>query len=196
MSKSNRGDALSKNDSGRISWIREILPYVILLAAVLLIRIFVLVNAYVPTDSMEDTIPVDSRVMGLKSSYWFEDPQRGDIAVFWAPDLVDTLYVKRVIGTPGDTVEVIQGVVYVNGETLREDYLWEPMMPQDFGPYVVPEGHYFMMGDNRNDSLDSRYWVNTYVPRDEIVGKVYFRYWPSPAWIGSAPDYDALSASE
>lgn len=171
------------------SWVRELLPYFLILGLVLLLRIFVLVNAYVPTCSMENTIDTGARVMGLKSAYWFSEPERGDIIVFWAPDLEHTLYVKRCIGLPGDTVEIKMGVVYVNGQILQENYLREPMREETMGPWVVPEDCYFMMGDNRNESWDARFWTNTFVRREDIEGKVYVRYWPSPGWIGETPDY-------
>ena len=87
-------------------------------------------------------------------------------------------FIKRVIGTPGDVVEIKKGVTYVNGEILDEPYLKETPRALDFGPYEVPEGHYFMMGDNRNNSNDSRYWANTFVPRDYVLGKALFCYWP------------------
>jgi len=161
---------------------REILPYVILLAVVLLIRIFILINATIPTESMENTIMTETRVMGLKCSYWFSDPQRGDVIVFPAPDEPETPYVKRIIGLPGETVEIRDGVTYINGEVLEENYLAEPMAGS-FGPYSVPEGSYFVMGDNRNHSKDARYWTNTFVPGDTIWGKVYFSYWPRLSWI-------------
>ena len=163
-------------------WIREFLPYIILLVVVLLVRIFIVINATIPTESMENTIMTGTRVMGLKCAYWFSEPERGEIIVFHAPDEPESLYVKRVIGLPGDTVEIIDGVTYVNGEALEEDYLAEPMVGS-YGPYHVPEGHYFVMGDNRNHSLDARFWKNTYVSEDAISGKVYFSYWPKLRWI-------------
>jgi len=162
--------------------IREMLPYIILLAVVLLIRIFILINATIPSESMENTIIAGTRVMGLKCSYWFSDPQRGDVVVFPAPDEPEIPYVKRIIGLPGETVEIRDGVTYINGEALEEDYLAEPMQG-NFGPYYVPEDSYFVMGDNRNHSKDARYWQNTFVSKDTIWGKVYFSYWPKLSWI-------------
>lgn len=164
------------------TFLKEWLPYIIFFIAVILFRIFILINATIPTESMVNTIEKGNHIMGLKCSYWFADPQRGDIMVFHAPDTPDTLYIKRVIGTPGDTVEIKAGKTYINGKVLEEDYLPEPMLG-DFGPYEVPEGCWFMLGDNRNHSLDARYWKNTWVTKDLIVGKAYFRYWPSMKWL-------------
>ncbi|MDD6212807.1 MAG: signal peptidase I [Clostridiales bacterium] len=172
------------------SFFRELLPYLIIIAAVLVIRTFFLINASIPTESMENTILPKSRVMGLKCTYWFHEPERGDIVVFHAPDEPEILYVKRLIGLPGDTVEIIDGVTYVNGEELQEDYLKEEMYDEDYGPYEVPEDCYFMMGDNRNESLDARFWENTYVTDDAIVGKVYFTYWPSIRWLDGTAHYE------
>lgn len=153
----------------------------ILLAAFFLWR-FILLNAQVPTGSMENTIMAETRIMGLRCAYWFSEPERGDIVVFYAPDSPDTLYVKRVIGLPGETVEIRNGQTYIDGVPLQEDYLPEPMKGSG-GPYVVPEGAYFMMGDNRNHSADARYWDNKFVYEDDIVGKAYFSYWPRLKWI-------------
>ena len=171
-------------------YLKEYLPYIIILCIVVLLRIFVLINATIPSESMENTIPRKTRVMGLKSSYWFQEPARGDIVVFDAPDEPGTPYVKRVIGVPGDTVEVTGGHVFVNGTELTEPYLKEEMREyaftpgdEDFGPETVPEDCYFCMGDNRNASWDARFWDNTWVTKDAIVGKVYFCYWPRPSWI-------------
>lgn len=191
-----------KEQKGKTGMIRELLPYAIMLVIVLLIRVIFLINASIPTESMENTIPRQTRVMGLKSSYWFAEPQRGDIIVFDAPDEPGTPYVKRIIGVAGDTVEVTGGVVYLNGEILSEPYLKEEMEAygytpgdEDFGPEIVPEGCYFCMGDNRNASYDARFWENTWVTDEAIVGKVYFCYWPRPKWIDGT-DGDTFSGFE
>ena len=158
-----------------ISWIKTILLAAVLAGAV---NSFLIVNAEVPTGSMENTIMTGDRILALRTSYWFDEPEAGDIAVFRYPDdpTGKTLYVKRIIGTEGDVVEVEDGEVYVNGEMLTEDYIAETTVG-DFGPYLVPEDSYFMMGDNRNHSLDSRYWDNKFVHEDEILGKVVLRYY-------------------
>ncbi len=152
-----------------------------ILAAVLValfINNFIIVNATVPSSSMEKTIMTNDRVIGLRLAYRDSDPERGDIIIFKFPDNEKILYIKRVIGMPGETVEIHNGEVTIDGEILSEPYL-TTTTEGDFGPYLVPEGHYFMMGDNRNNSADSRYWNNTYLSRDKIVGKAVLRYWPS-----------------
>lgn len=157
------------------SWIRTIVFAVILAA---LVDSFLIVNATVPTGSMENTIMTGDRILALRTSYWFGEPERGDVVVFEYPDdpTGETLYVKRIIGLPGDTVEVRGGEVLVNGEALEEPYIKE-VTEGDFGPYTVPEDGYFMMGDNRNKSLDSRFWTNKFVTEDQILGKVVLRYY-------------------
>ena len=92
-------------------------------------------------------------------------------------DEPEKYYAKRIIGLPGEIVTIKDGYTYINGDILEEDYLKEPMLG-DFGPYEVPLGSYFVMGDNRNGSWDARYWTNTYVSEDAILGKVYFSFWP------------------
>ena len=112
------------------------------------------------------------RVLGLQFSYWFSDPQRGDVVIFKYPDNEQENYIKRIIGLPGEVIQIVEGRVYVNNELLDEPYLKETPYG-NFGPYEVPEGHYFMLGDNRNNSEDSRYWRNKYVAKDKILGKAY-----------------------
>lgn len=163
------------------SWIKTILLAVVLAG---LVNTFLIVNAQVPTGSMENTIMTGDRILALRTSYWFDEPQRGDVIVFRYPDDPEgkTLYVKRIIGMGGDVVQVENGNVYINGSALEEPYIKE-ITQGNFGPYEVPEGSYFMMGDNRNRSLDSRYWENQYVEPDAILGKVVLRYFRGFKWI-------------
>lgn len=153
------------------------------LVVALVINFFIIVNSTVPTGSMENTIMSGSRMIGFRVAYWFSEPKRGDIIIFRYPDDPSQLFVKRVIGLPGETVEIIDGVTYINGEVLEEDYINEdyryvPKEFEDYGPYTVPEESYFMMGDNRGNSKDSRKWNNTYVTKDAIIGKAWLCYWP------------------
>lgn len=162
--------------------LREILEWVGVIVTALVFSLFInfciIVNATVPTSSMESTIMSGDHVIGFRLSYAFAEPKRGDIVIFKYPDDEKILYIKRVIGMPGDTVVVENGGVYVNDELLDEPYL-SVVTEGEFGPFVVPEDHYFMMGDNRNNSLDSRYWKNTYVEKDKIIGRAIFKYFPS-----------------
>lgn len=158
-----------------LEWVKVL---VLAFAIALFINYVVLVNSNVPSGSMEPTIMTGSRMIGFRFSYLFDDPERGDIIVFRYPDDTSQKFVKRIIGLPGETVEIIDGVTYIDGVALEEDYLAETPNAEDFGPYVVSEGCYFVMGDNRNNSRDSRYWENTFVPEDYIIGKALFCYWP------------------
>lgn len=161
--------------------IREVIEwggvFVTALICSLFINYCIIVNARVPSSSMETTIMTGDRVIGSRLSYAFSEPQRGDIVIFKYPDNEKVLFIKRIIGAPGDVIEVTDGQVLRNGEAIQEDYL-KVVTEGEFGPYEVPEGHYFMMGDNRNNSADSRYWENTYVARNKIVGKAICRYFP------------------
>ncbi|MEG7532000.1 MAG: signal peptidase I, partial [Hungatella sp.] len=114
-------------------------------------------------------------------SYHFTDPKRGDIIIFRFPDDESIYYVKRIIGMPGDIIDIRDGQVYLNNSEapLEEPYIREPMDPSPALHYEVPEGSYFMMGDNRNYSADSRFWQNTFVKREKIIAKVLFRYFPT-----------------
>lgn len=160
-----------------ISWIKTI---VVAILVALFITNFVIINAQVPTGSMQNTIMPNDRLIANRLAYTFSDPQRGDIIVFPYPDDESKLFVKRIIGLPGEVVEIVDGKVYIDGELLEEDYVSSEITDStaNSGPYVVPENHVFMMGDNRGNSEDSRYWKNTYLDEDKICGKVAFRYYP------------------
>ncbi len=159
-----------------ISWTKAIIVALIL---AWFINSFIIINAKIPSGSMENTIMTGDRIIANRLAYTFSEPERLDIVVFEAPDEDGILFVKRIIGLPGDTIEIKKGDVYINGDLLEEDYLKEDAFGS-FGPYTVPEDHYFMMGDNRNNSDDSRMWDNTYVPEEDIKGKAVFRYYPTP----------------
>ena len=158
---------------------------VIAIVVAFIITNFIIVNAIVPTGSMKNTIMPNDRLIAFRLSYLFSEPKRNDIVVFKAPDDESTLYVKRIIGLPGETVNIIDGKVYINDskEPLNDSYIMEDMLGS-FGPYTVPEDSYFMLGDNRNDSQDSRYWEHTFLPDENILGKVLFKYYPKiePLW--------------
>lgn len=165
---------------------KEILSWVCIIISAVAIAYFlnnyIIANSRVPTGSMENTIMSKSRVIGSRLSYIASDPERGDVVIFHYPDdpTGKTFFVKRIIGMPGETVTVIDGKVYIDDSDtpLEEPYLPEPM-EGSYGPYTVPEGSYFVMGDNRNNSMDARFWKNTYVEKDRIIAKVLFSYFPS-----------------
>lgn len=138
---------------------------------------FIVGVVVVPTGSMIPTINIQDRILANKFIYRFREVGRGEIVLFYAPDEPETVYVKRVIGVPGDQIFIEGGKLYINEQLQTESYLKEPVLG-DFGPYLVPEGHYFMLGDNRNSSNDSRYWNNKYVARNKIIGKAFFRIFP------------------
>lgn len=177
------------------SWKREILSWIQILAIAAVIAFvlntFIIANSVIPTGSMENTIMPKSRVLGSRLTYKFSDPQRGDIAIFIYPDDKErgktTYYVKRIIGLPGETVDIVDGKIYIDGSDtpLDEPYLHEEMdmYGKDHLHYEVPEGHYFMLGDNRNDSHDARFWKNKYVPEEDLVAKVYLEYFPHPQML-------------
>ena len=141
---------------------------------------FIIVNAVIPSGSMENTIMTKDRIIAFRLSYLFDKPERQDIIVLKSPrEDENKLYLKRIIGLPGETITILDGKVYINDneQPLQEPYLKEDMLG-DFGEYTIPDGHYFVMGDNRNNSFDSRYWENPFVPEDKILGKAILRYYP------------------
>lgn len=173
----------------KTDWKKEMLEWLKIIVSAALIAFvlntFIIANSEVPTGSMESTIMSGDRVIGSRLTYRFDDPERGDIAIFRFPDNEKIYYVKRIIGLPGETVDIVDGRVYIDGsaEPLDEPYLREPMIPEKPMHFEVPEDSYFMMGDNRNYSSDARRWKNTYVKREKIIAKVLFRYFPNPGKI-------------
>lgn len=155
----------------------------IALVLAFLIRTFIAEPRYIPSDSMLPTLHTGDRLVVEKISYRFNSPKFRDIVVFQPPPELqrrgypqDQAFIKRIIGTPGDTVQIDGGKVYINGKILQEDYIKEPPR-QPFPQIKVPPNQYFMMGDNRNDSNDSRYWG--FLPQENIIGKATFRFWPA-----------------
>ncbi len=136
--------------------------------------------AYIPSGSMMDTIPEKCLVLGLRT-HGAKALRRGDIAIFEAQNhttagygnTVD-YYAKRVVGLPGETVEVIGGITYIDGAPYDETgYLREPPKKESYGPFAVPDGCYFMMGDNRNNSFDSRVWDDPFVRQEEVIAVIF-----------------------
>jgi signal peptidase I len=169
------------------SWIKIIVVAVVI---AFVINNFIIMNANVPSGSMMNTIMKNDRMIGLRTSYWFSDPERGDIVIFENPDYDessqkdDKYYVKRVIGLPGEKVVIKDAKIYINDSETPLD---EPYLPEEWTyvngsdeelVYNVPDGCYFMLGDNRNNSSDARFWNNTYLKRENVVAKAILRYWP------------------
>lgn len=135
-------------------------------------------------------------VMVDKASYHFSNPKRGDVVVFNPPEELHSRYpfIKRIIGLPGETVEIKDGTVFINGTKIEEPYLFpEPAQYyKNFGPEKIPDDQYFVLGDNRNNSNDSRSWGT--VSQDDIIGKARFIYWPPNRWgIVKTYSYPELS---
>jgi signal peptidase I len=146
------------------------------------IRTFVAEARYIPSGSMLPTLEIQDRLVIEKISYRFNPPERGDIIVFWPPAELEQrdAFIKRVVGLPGDTVEIKEGTVFVNGEALAENYI-EEEPNYIWGPEIVPEGSYLVLGDNRNSSYDGHSWG--FLPRENIIGRAVVRFWP-PKRIG------------
>lgn len=162
---------------------------VVTMFAIVLLYTQVLINAYLPSESMENTLMTGDRVIGNRLAYKLgKDPERFDIAIFHAPDDEGVLYIKRIIGLPGEKVTIKNGKVYINdsAEPLEDSFIKEKMEKEPDAEYNVPEGCYFMLGDNRNESLDSRFWDNPYVAKDKIVAKAVLKYWKGFKLIRSA----------
>lgn len=163
------------------AWIKDITIAILIALAILVF----IKPTIVKERSMEPTLHNNDYLFVSKQSYkLFGNPERGDIIVFHTAletdDGREKMLIKRVIGVPGDVVELFNGMVFVNGVVLEEDYILEPYtMPHDAGTYFeVPEGYVFAMGDNRGVSLDSRYADVGYVAIDDIMGKAFVRLFP------------------
>lgn len=165
---------------------------VIALSIFLIVYLFIMQPHQVNGASMFPAYEDGEYLLTDKISYRMHVPQRGDVIVFRAPEAAQCPegtgcdFIKRIIGLPGDTIEVKSDSIYVNGTLLEEPYLPQgtPSRPGTYtqnGPVKIAEGEYFVLGDNRNHSSDSRTWGQ--VPEKNIVGKVFFRYWP-PQLIG------------
>lgn len=136
---------------------------------------FVMQGFYVQSGSMRPTLEVGDRILVNKFIYRFTDPERSQIIVFRYPVEPKRKFIKRVIGVGGDTIAIIGGQVFVNDVPLEEDYTLSPGF-SNYGPIVVPEDNYFVLGDNRNNSEDSRFWG--FVPRENVLGQALLIFWP------------------
>lgn len=160
---------------------KELLSYAVIIIIAFLLaqfwKTFISTKVEVISGSMKDTLQIDDRLIASKLPYIFGKPQRGDIVIFRFPDDETEVFIKRLIGLPGETVEIVDGYVYIDGVLLEEDYV-KGERKGNYGPYLVPEGEYFMLGDNRLHSGDSREWNDKYVSYDQLIGKGLFLYKP------------------
>lgn len=223
--KGKKGKKEKKKKSKFGETVDFLLPIVIAVIVALLLKYFVFANAVVPTGSMKNTINENDRIIASRIAYINETPQRYDIILFYYPDDESQIFVKRVIGLPGETVTVVDGSTFItdkDGNTYETDqsFVTNGEPTGDYGPYYIPEkgevittdgiycyaengmkvGYsgfldkyckvsdsgeytvaenlYFCMGDNRNESHDSRFWENTYVAENKILGEAKFKYYP------------------
>jgi signal peptidase I len=210
--------ASARGDRGRFSFLRG-MPglFVMALVLALLLKTFAVQAFSIPSESMEPTLQIGDRVLVNKVTYRFHPPRRGDIIVFSDPHAAPvhrnpasafihwlvsgigfnagspTDYIKRVIGLPGDRVQLIDGVVYVNGKALApEPYLDPSPGPPSYGPVTVPKGSLFVMGDNRGHSGDSR-TILGFIPLDRVVGRAFVIVWAPSHWRWlSTPAYRSV----
>lgn len=191
--KSKKNNTAKNNEEKqKKSKLREAISFMTPIVVALIIAIFlktcIFANIVIPTGSMLNTIQEGDRIIASRLAYINDEPQRYDIIIFKYPDDETQLFAKRIIALPGETIEVKNGIVYItdkngNKSTARTDFITNCIPTGNFGPYTVPLGSYFVMGDNRNDSWDSRYWDNKTVKKGKIIGKVKFRYFPNPGKI-------------
>lgn len=149
------------------------MPAAIFLVVTVLART-VFLFALVPTGSMHPTLDEPCYVVSNRLAFRKAGPQRGDIVLFTRATEDKTIYAKRIVGLPGETLEIVDGVTYIDGTPLEESYLAEPAESLDFGPFTIPEDSYFLMGDNRNHSYDSRYWEEHFVPESNVLSEILF----------------------
>ena len=168
------------------TFLREVLITVVL-ALVIFFAARATIQTYeVQQTSMEPNFFEGQRVVVNKVVYWFGEPQRGDVVIFKSPNGDNEEFIKRVIGLPGDTVQIISGAVYVNGVKLDEPYVTRSFT-YSLARETVPADNYFILGDNRDISNDShRGW---FMPRENLIGKAWLLTWPPSDW-GTVPDYD------
>jgi signal peptidase I len=196
---------------GVASFLRE-LPVLLVLALVLaiVIKTFLVQAFFIPSESMVPTLHVGDRVLVNRLAYRFGDIERGDVVVFsdphpapgedrglvggflhWLGEGVglarpaDEDFIKRVIGLPGEVLEIREGVTYIDGTAIDEPYLTGPKDLRNYGPRTVPDGMLFVMGDNRTNSADSRFAPPAglgYVPEDKVIGQAFVIVWPPGDW--------------
>lgn len=157
----------------------QVIFFAVILTFVL--RTFVIEARQIPSGSMLPTLQIGDRLLVDKIAYKFTDLHRGDIVVFApppearTPEVGNNDLIKRVIGLPGEKIQVSNGQVYVNDKPLQESYIAQKPL-YSYGPETVPEGELFVMGDNRNNSFDSHAWG--FLPEENVKGRAFLRFWP------------------
>ena len=172
------GKEKSKGIAGEI--LSFLLYVVVVVGITFLIIHYVGQRTYVSGSSMENTLSDGDNLIVDKITYRFSDPKRYDIIVFPYKYEENTFYIKRIIGLPGETVQIVDGIIYIDGEALQESYGREVMKNSGLAadPVTLGEDEYFVLGDNRNDSTDSRDPSVGKIPRDRIIGRAWVRIWP------------------
>ena len=162
--------------------LKEALKYALVFLAFIATMHYVMlhciINAYIPSKSMVPTLNVGDYIVGNRMT---KEYRRGDVVIFLSEQ--NKLYIKRVIGVGGDHIEIKDHAVYRNGKKLNEPYIKEEMDTEKTLVYDVPEDSYFLLGDNRNKSYDSRFWKNPYVSKKNMRAKAILRYFPRPKLI-------------
>ncbi|MCI7813877.1 MAG: signal peptidase I [Lachnospiraceae bacterium] len=183
MKNKEEKNEIEEKEEGSSRWksiVSNIIWILVMLLAVFLIVEYVGQRTQVSGRSMEDTLHNGDNLIVDKISYRFRDPERFDIIVFPPNENEKTYYIKRIIGLPGETVQIVDGKIYINGEVLEENYGKEVMKEAGRAstPIVLGGDEYFVLGDNRNNSTDSRYPSVGNVKRSSIVGRAWVRIWP------------------
>lgn len=172
------GKEKSRGIAGEI--LSFLLYVVVVVGITFLIIHYVGQRTYVSGSSMENTLSDGDNLIVDKITYRFSDPKRYDIIVFPYQYEENTYFIKRIIGLPGETVQIVDGIIYIDGEALQESYGREVMKNSGLAadPVTLGEDEYFVLGDNRNDSTDSRDPSVGKIPRDRIIGRAWVRIWP------------------
>lgn len=165
--------------------VREVVETAIMTLLIFLVVRLAFQNFRIEGQSMEANLHDGQFLIVNKLVYYLHPPQRGDVVVFHSPENPNKDFIKRVVGLPGEEVELVDGRVHVNGVPLHETYLHDPTQ-RSWGPEVVGEFEYFVLGDNRSNSSDSRSWGM--LDGNSIIGKAWFSYWPPRTW-GLVPHY-------
>ena len=165
--------------------------FIVALAIAFFLRAFIVEPRFIPSGSMEPTLQVGDRILVDKISQQWQEPKRGDILIFYPPkspaiDDTSKAYIKRLIGIEGDRIAVQDGKVYRNGEALNETYIAE-VPNYRMREVTVPQGYYWMMGDNRNYSNDSHIWG--FLPKQNVIGKAAIRFFPFGDRLGAITNH-------